>query len=65
MEEIADGSASVYTSERLAYLYPINQQEISDIMREYSLGDIATACAVWYDSMVAHACRAIIDALEV
>ena len=63
-EEIADGSASVYTTERLAYLYPINQQEISDIMRTYSLGDIATACAVWYDNMVAHACRAIIDRIK-
>ena len=67
-EEIADGSASIYTAERLAYLYPTNQQEISDIMREYSLGDvvpsIATACAVWYDNMVAHACRLIIDRIK-
>ena len=44
--------ASVYTSDRLAYLNMNNQSEISDKMKELGLDDIATACAVWYDDMV-------------
>lgn len=45
-------SASVYTDERLGYLNMNNQYEISEKMKDLSLDDISTACAVWYDDMV-------------
>lgn len=45
------GCASVYTGERLSWLSNWNQEEITDIMKEYSC-DIAGACAIWYDSQV-------------
>lgn len=47
-----DGFASIYTSDRLAYLNNGNQQEISDLMKECSADDIATACAYWFDRKV-------------
>jgi hypothetical protein len=45
-------SASVYTGVRLSYLNNANQADISAIMKDYSLDDIATACAVYYDEKV-------------
>jgi hypothetical protein len=44
--------ASVYTNGRLAYLNANNQDEVSDIMREYTTKDIADACAIWYDKRI-------------
>jgi len=49
--EAVDGTASVYTGERLSWLSSWNQEEIIDIIKEYSC-DIAGACAIWYDSQV-------------
>jgi hypothetical protein len=45
-------TASVYTGVRLSYLNNANQTDISTIMKDYSLDDIATACAVYYDEKV-------------
>jgi hypothetical protein len=50
--EMSSDSASVYTQTRIEYLNIWNQYEISETMREYSLDDISTACAVWYDRQV-------------
>ncbi len=47
--ELAADSASMYTSDRLAYLSPMNEDEISETMREYGMHSIADACAAWYD----------------
>lgn len=52
--------ASVYTAIRLSYLNNNNQDEITDTLKEYST-DIAGACAVWYENMIAQACNDIID----
>ena len=54
--ELANDSASVYTSTRLGYLSNQNEGDISDILKEYN-SDIQTACAIWYDQQVAHACE--------
>lgn len=59
LHELADDCASVYTYDRLEYLSVMNQQEISDIMREYETEDIATACAIWYEQQVASAIQTI------
>ena len=47
--------ASIYTAIRLSYLNNFNEQEISDILKEYNTTDISTACAIWYDNMVRQA----------
>ena len=57
--EAATDCASVYTAERLAYMNNRNQDEISDVMRDYSTTDIATACAIWYDLQVQNAATII------
>ena len=44
--------SSVYTQTRLEYLNCENQYDISEVMKEISSDDIATACAVWYDRKV-------------
>lgn len=49
--------ASVYTADRLAYLNIWNEDEISDMMKEYSISSIAMACAIWYDEQVQSACH--------
>jgi len=49
--ERANDCASIYTGERLSWLSNWNQEEITQIMKEYSC-DIAGACAIWYDSQV-------------
>lgn len=62
--EIDEGSsefASVYTSDRLAYLNIWNQDEVTEMLKNYGLDDIATACAVWYDEQVLHAARLIVQ----
>lgn len=51
----ASDSASVYTHDRLAYLSPLNEDEISQTMREYGEHSIATSCAIWYDKQVEQA----------
>ena len=56
--------ASVYTADRLSYLNIHNQDEVSQIMREYSLDDIQTACAVWYDRQVERAIGLLIEWLR-
>jgi len=59
ISEAATDCASVYTAERLGYMNNRNQDEISDVMREYSTHDIATACAIWYDQQVENAANII------
>lgn len=58
-----DEHASVYTSTRLSYLNNRNDEEISDIMKEYSCENISTACAIWYDNTVNHVIDEMIDAI--
>jgi hypothetical protein len=58
--ERASDSASVYTADRLAYLDIWNEDEISELMREYGEHSIATACAIWYDRQVEQAGAIII-----
>jgi len=53
--EQASDSASYYTAERLTYLNIWNQDEISDMIKNEGAGDIATACAMWYDRQVEQA----------
>lgn len=55
-QELADDSASVYTSTRLEYLHQSNQDEITDIVKEYD-NDIQTACAVWFERQVGEVCE--------
>jgi hypothetical protein len=55
---------SVYTSDQLEYLNLNTQQEISDIMREYDLTDIASACSYWYDQEVRDMVNEIIDYIK-
>jgi len=50
--ERASDTASVYTSDRLAYLNMWNEDEVSETMREYGMRSIADACAAWYDRQV-------------
>lgn len=59
--ELASDSASVYTWDRLQLLDNNNQQEISDIMKEYEYEDIATACAIWYEQKVAEVLHAMVQ----
>jgi len=47
--------ASVYPYEQLSWLDNNNQQNISDIVKEYDC-DIATACKKWYESKVYAVC---------
>lgn len=47
--ERASDYASVYTSDRLAYLNMWNESDVSDLMHEYGMRSIADACAAWYD----------------
>jgi len=55
-QELADDSASVYTSTRLSYLHVSNQYEISEFVRDMDM-DIETACALWYDQQVGEVCE--------
>ncbi len=67
-EEIYEASseqASVYTSDRLEYLNMWNEDEISEIMREYSEHSIATACAIWYDKQIGQAAIIIKDWINI
>lgn len=57
-------SASVSTTDRLGYLDMWNEEEVSQIMREYGEYSIATACAIWYDKQVEQACFIIKDWIE-
>lgn len=52
--------ASIYTATRLEYMNGYNQEEITEIIKEYST-DIQTAYAIWYDQKVAEACRELKD----
>lgn len=54
--------ASVYTFNRLQYLNIHNQDEITDIAKEYSC-DIQTACAIWYDREVQNVAQAMRQAI--
>lgn len=49
---MGDGFASVYTSERLAYLNINNEYEIMDALQEYYCRSISEACAIFYDQSV-------------
>lgn len=44
--------ASVYYAEQLEYLTVDNMYAIADIVRDNECGDIATACAIWYETTV-------------
>jgi len=52
--------ASPYTATRLSYLNNNNQQDISDIFKEYRDIDIATAISIWYDNQVVNALALIV-----
>lgn len=52
--------ASIWTSERLAYLSVHNEDEIKDKMDEYGAESISNACAWWYDDQVKNAIDLII-----
>lgn len=58
--ELSNDIASVYTADRLSWLGIYNQDEITDISKEYGC-DIATACAAWYEQKVAYACTMLIE----
>ena len=60
IQEITE-SGSIYTVERLSYLNNMNECEIYDIIKEYDVKDISTACAVWFDDMVRKAVETIIS----
>lgn len=51
-ENNEDEHASIYNTERLAYLNNWNEGEISDTFKEYNCELISNACAYWYDNMV-------------
>jgi len=55
--------ASIYTQTRLEYLNQWNQDEITDILKDYSC-DIQTACAIWYDRQVEEAITKLIEWLQ-
>ena len=48
---IDNDSASIYTYDRLQYLNINNQDEITEVLKEYET-DIQNACAYWYDNQV-------------
>lgn len=48
---IDNDSASVYTYDRLQYLNINNQDEITEVLKEFET-DIQNACAYWYDGEV-------------
>ncbi len=52
VKDIFDFQANVYTDVRLSWLTKSNQYDISELMKEYELDDISTACAVWYENRV-------------
>ena len=44
--------ASIYYVEQLAYLNTGNMYAIADLVRDYNCTDVASACAIWYESTV-------------
>ena len=60
ISERSQESASVYTDVRLSYLSIWNEEEVSQMIKEYDLG-IADLCAVWYDRQVKEAALLIHD----
>lgn len=62
--ELAHNTASPYTARRLEYITVHNQDDISDLMKEYELDDIATAAAVWYELRVEAAIQIILVAID-
>lgn len=58
--EASHDSANVYTSTRLSYLNINNQEEISEILKEYG-ADISDACAIWYEHKVSSALELLKD----
>lgn len=57
----ASDSASIMTYDRLQYLNNNNEQEISEMMRDFEMRSIADACAAWYDKQVEQAAIIIND----
>lgn len=55
--------ASVYTADRLAYLTIWNQDEITQMVKEYGC-DIATACAYWYEEQVQNMFFSLVSELQ-
>lgn len=56
----ANSIANPYTGVQLSYLNPINEAEVSDLMKDEAITSIAQACGVWYDQKVVQACEALI-----
>jgi len=54
-------SASIYITDRLAYLNVYNENEIADTMDEYGGESISQACAYWYDEQVRNAIRLLAE----
>lgn len=47
-----EDTASIYYVEQLSYLNTSNMYAIADLIRDYECTDVASACAIWYDSTV-------------
>jgi len=61
IQENYNDFASVYNADRLSYLNIWNDDEVSEIFKNYSCDTISTACATWYDEQVQNAITLIID----
>lgn len=53
--------APIWNSERLEMLNVNNEQDIADIMKEYEIENVSTACAVWYENTIKSIVNTIID----
>lgn len=53
--------ASVYAYQRLEYLNPNNQYDITEVLKETNATDIATACAIFYDRIVQETIADMVD----
>ena len=63
LQERTNGTANVYTAVRLSWLTPTNEDDIFEILKEYSTIDISTACAIWYDQQVYNACDNLVPVI--
>lgn len=50
--EVEKDIASIYYHDQLEYLNTGNMYAIADLIRDYEYTDVASACAMWYDSTV-------------
>lgn len=61
--ELANDTASIWTSDEIGYINMHNQIDIADIVHEQEC-DIATAAAVWYERQVSSAIQMLLDWLS-